>query len=93
MSVFIENYCKANKNDFASRLNQLHDKAVIIGSDELEFLDDDGVVTARIYIAHSISCNDIEVLQSLFGGCYWRFLPSFRGSGYALWIDLKDNML
>lgn len=93
MSVFIEDYCKANKNNFAKRLKLLHRKAVIIGSDELEFSNNVIDVTARIYIAHSISCGDIEIMQDVLAGCYWRFMSSFKGTGFELWIDLKDDEL
>lgn len=93
MSVFIEDYCKANKNDFAKRLEELHDEAVLIGSDELDFSKDEVQVTARIYIAHVISCCDFEILRRVFGSCYWRIITSFKGNGFELWIDLKDDML
>lgn len=93
MSVFIEDYCKANTNDFASRLDRLHDEAVIICSDELEFSNVVVGVMAKIYIAHTISCNDIEIMQQVLAGCYWRFTPSFKGTGFELWIDLKNDML
>lgn len=93
MSVFIEDYCKGNTNDFAKRLKELHDEAVIIGSDELEFSNCEFDVIARIYIAHAISCYDIEVMQEVLAGCYWRFMTSFKGRGFELWIDLKNDML
>ena len=93
MSVFIEDYCKANTNDFASRLDRLLDKVVIIGSDELEFTNVVVGVMAKIYIAHTISCNDIEIMQQVLADCYWRFTSSIKGYGFELWIDLKNDML
>lgn len=93
MSVFIEDYCKVNTNDFAKRLKELYDEAVFIGSDELEFSDCEFDVDAKIYIAHTISCNDIEVMQRVLAGCYWRFMASFNGRGFELWIDLDNSML
>lgn len=93
MSVFIEDYCKVNTNDFAKRLKELYDEAVIIGSDELEFSVCEFDVIARINIEHTISCFDIEVMMEVLAGCYWRFITSSNGRGFELWIDLDNNML
>ena len=93
MSEFVEDYYKVKKNDFAKRLKELHDEAVIIDSDELDFSMDEVNIIARIYIAHTISCVDIEIIQRVFAGCYWRFMTSFKGGGYELWIDLTVDQL
>lgn len=89
MSVFIEDYCKGNDSDFAKRLNELWKEVVLIGSDELEFYDDDEMLIARIYIAHSITRMDVEVIQRVFADWYWCFTTSFRGAGFELCVRLK----
>lgn len=93
MGVLIKDYCKDNTNDFAKRLKELYDEAVFIGSDELEFSECEFDVIARIGIGHTITCNDVEVLQRVLAGCYWRIMPSFSGCGFEIWIDLTDGML
>lgn len=89
MSVFIEDYCKGDDSDFAKRLNELWKEVVLIGSDELDFYDDGEMLIARIYIAHSITCGDVVVIQRVFSDWFWSFTASFRGAGFELCVRLK----
>ena len=91
MSVLIEDYCKQSQCEFSKKLSELLEEAVIIGSNEIEFFMQGSDTVARIYVCHTISCNDVEIIQEVFSGYYWRFTTSFRKSGYELWIDIRDS--
>ena len=91
MSVLIEDYCHQSQCEFSKKLNELLEEAVIIGSDEIDFMNDKSETIAKIYIAHIITCYDIEIIQEVFAGYYWRFVTSFKRTGYELWIDIRDS--
>lgn len=91
MSVLIEDYCKQSQCEFSKKLSELLEEAVIIGSDELDFMNTESDIIAGIHLAHTITCNDVEIIQEVFSGYYWRFNPSFKGTGYNLWIDIRDS--
>lgn len=91
MSVFIENYCKQSQCEFSKKLSELLEEAVIIGVDEINFIDNVPEIIARIWMNHSITCYDVKIIQEVFAGYYWRFTTSIKKSGYELWIDIRDS--
>lgn len=91
MSVFIEDFCKEAESELSQKLAELLDEVVLIGSDTLDLTTTQSGMVCRILVQHSISCNDIEILQRVLAGHYWRFTSALGSPGYELWIDFKPS--
>lgn len=91
MSVYLEDFCKEAESELAKKLAKLVDEVVLIGSDTLDITPSQSDMVCRILVQHSISCNDIEILQRVLAGYYWRFTSSFSHAGYELWINFKPS--
>lgn len=91
MSVFIEDFCKEAESELAKKLAELEEEVVLIGSDTLDITTTQSGMVCRILVQHSISCNDIEILQEVLAGRYWRFTSALGSTGFELWIDLNPS--
>lgn len=91
MSVYLEDFCKEAESELAKKLAELVEEVVLIGSDTLDITPSHPSMVCRILVQHTISCNDIEILQRVFAGYYWRFTSAIGSTGFELWIDIKPS--
>lgn len=93
MSVYLEDFCKEAESELAKKLAELVDEVVLIGSDTLDITTTQSDMVCRILVQHTISCNDIEIMQRVLAGHYWRFTSALGSTGFELWIDFKPDVI
>lgn len=91
MSVYLEDFCNEAESELAKKLAELIDEVVLIGSDTLVFTNSGSDMICRILVQNTISCNDIEIMQRVLAGHYWRFTSAMGSTGYELWIDVNSD--
>lgn len=91
MSVFIEDFCKEEESELAKKLAELVDWFVLIGEDSVNITNNKSCISCHVIVTHTISCNDIEVMQRVLAGLYWRFSTAPGSHGYELCIDFNSD--
>lgn len=92
MSGKISDYLKANDNKLTALLKSEELDGAILNECLMEVVKRSNDWWCDLYLGYTLSCNDLNAIAYVFDGYWWCISPRYKGRGYRLSIDLKDDL-
>lgn len=93
MSVTLKEYCETSQSKFAEALRVALENVVFIDSDELNFEEFSGNVSATIKIEYSLRMFDVKHLIDAFNDFYWSIQPTNSVYSFEIVVNLKSDWI